>query len=113
MRPLSLFYSDTSADGVEERSLSLARSAQAERDNESCFFVRAAGGHRLTRRCHVKIYRGIISYHAKLRLRKRVSSRPPLRVAARVECRCGGRLSRRAIDSANENGLNLTRVEIR
>ncbi|GBP49638.1 hypothetical protein EVAR_37420_1 [Eumeta japonica] len=26
-------------------ALSLARSAQAERDNESCFFVRAAGFH--------------------------------------------------------------------
>ncbi|GBP48383.1 hypothetical protein EVAR_96422_1 [Eumeta japonica] len=40
VRPLSLFYSDASADGVVEiaRSvLSLARSAQAERDNESCF----------------------------------------------------------------------------
>ncbi|GBP45184.1 hypothetical protein EVAR_25889_1 [Eumeta japonica] len=30
--------------------LSLARSAQAERDNESCFFVRAAGVHRFIRR---------------------------------------------------------------
>ncbi|GBP52728.1 Oocyte zinc finger protein XlCOF7.1 [Eumeta japonica] len=37
VRPLSLLYSDTSADGVEERSL--VRSAEAERDNESCFFV--------------------------------------------------------------------------
>ncbi|GBP61775.1 hypothetical protein EVAR_96019_1 [Eumeta japonica] len=45
VRPLSLFYSDVSADGVEERSLvprSLARSAQAERDNESCFFTENA-----------------------------------------------------------------------
>ncbi|GBP69160.1 hypothetical protein EVAR_98230_1 [Eumeta japonica] len=42
VRPLSLFYSDASADGVEEiarSALSLARSAQAERDNESCFFT--------------------------------------------------------------------------
>ncbi|GBP05404.1 hypothetical protein EVAR_96731_1 [Eumeta japonica] len=39
------FCSDASSDGVEERSLSLARSAQAERDNESCLFVRAAGLH--------------------------------------------------------------------
>ncbi|GBP75381.1 hypothetical protein EVAR_34748_1 [Eumeta japonica] len=35
-------------------ALSLARSAQAERDNESCFFVRAAGVHRFIRRYHVK-----------------------------------------------------------
>ncbi|GBP46483.1 hypothetical protein EVAR_28062_1 [Eumeta japonica] len=35
---MSLFYLDASADGVEKRSLSLARSAQAERDNESCSF---------------------------------------------------------------------------
>ncbi|GBP66731.1 hypothetical protein EVAR_50110_1 [Eumeta japonica] len=52
VRPLSLFYSDASADVVEERSLSalsLARSAQAERDNESCFFVRTAGIHRFIR----------------------------------------------------------------
>ncbi|GBP65687.1 hypothetical protein EVAR_98400_1 [Eumeta japonica] len=48
------FYSDASADGVEERSLvPPALSAQAERDNESCFFVRAAGVHRLIRRYHV------------------------------------------------------------
>ncbi|GBP79933.1 hypothetical protein EVAR_75305_1 [Eumeta japonica] len=57
--PLSFFYSDASADGVEERSL--VRSPQAERDNESCFFVRAAGVHRFKRRisspekCHGKI----------------------------------------------------------
>ncbi|GBP87429.1 hypothetical protein EVAR_60690_1 [Eumeta japonica] len=41
MRPLSLLYSDASADGVGEivrTALSLARSNQAERDNESCFF---------------------------------------------------------------------------
>ncbi|GBP62798.1 hypothetical protein EVAR_50627_1 [Eumeta japonica] len=47
-------YSDVSADGVEEMArstLSLARSAQAERDNESCFFVRAADVHRLIRPC--------------------------------------------------------------
>ncbi|GBP77340.1 hypothetical protein EVAR_54712_1 [Eumeta japonica] len=31
-------------------ALSLARSAQAERDNESCFFVRASGVHRFIRR---------------------------------------------------------------
>ncbi|GBP44790.1 hypothetical protein EVAR_86605_1 [Eumeta japonica] len=31
-------------------ALSLARSAQAERDNESCFFVRAASVHRFIRR---------------------------------------------------------------
>ncbi|GBP42723.1 Zinc finger protein 62 homolog [Eumeta japonica] len=52
MRPLSLFYSDASADGVEEiarPALSLARSAQAERDNESCFFVRAASVPRFIR----------------------------------------------------------------
>ncbi|GBP12161.1 EGF-containing fibulin-like extracellular matrix protein 1 [Eumeta japonica] len=35
-------------------TLSLARSAQTERDNESCFFVRAAGVHRFIRRYHVK-----------------------------------------------------------
>ncbi|GBP08719.1 hypothetical protein EVAR_7306_1 [Eumeta japonica] len=34
-------------------ALSLARSAQAERDNESCFYVRAAGVHRFIRRYHV------------------------------------------------------------
>ncbi|GBP67293.1 hypothetical protein EVAR_43804_1 [Eumeta japonica] len=33
---------------------SLARSAQAERDNESCFFVHEAGVHRFIRRQHVK-----------------------------------------------------------
>ncbi|GBP23557.1 hypothetical protein EVAR_12840_1 [Eumeta japonica] len=32
---------------------SLARSAQAERDNESCFFVRASGVHLFIRRYHV------------------------------------------------------------
>ncbi|GBP59128.1 hypothetical protein EVAR_44368_1 [Eumeta japonica] len=56
VRPLSLFYSDASADEVEEiarSALSLARSAQAERDNESCFFVRAAGVHPFIRRYHV------------------------------------------------------------
>ncbi|GBP57836.1 hypothetical protein EVAR_41505_1 [Eumeta japonica] len=36
-------------------ALSLARSAQAERDNASCFFVRATGVHRFIRRYHVKI----------------------------------------------------------
>ncbi|GBP78426.1 hypothetical protein EVAR_63377_1 [Eumeta japonica] len=35
-------------------ALSLARSDQAERDNESCFFVHAAGVHRFIRRYHVK-----------------------------------------------------------
>ncbi|GBP70516.1 hypothetical protein EVAR_61431_1 [Eumeta japonica] len=34
--------------------LSLARSTQAERDNESRFFVRAAGFHRFIRRYHFK-----------------------------------------------------------
>ncbi|GBP86779.1 hypothetical protein EVAR_59225_1, partial [Eumeta japonica] len=40
VRPLSLFYSDASADGVKRDSSfrALARSAQAERDNESYFF---------------------------------------------------------------------------
>ncbi|GBP33829.1 hypothetical protein EVAR_25431_1 [Eumeta japonica] len=72
VRPLSLFHSDASADGVEDRSasqaerlgrsylsiarsaLSLARSAQAERDNESRFFVRPACVHRFIRRYHIK-----------------------------------------------------------
>ncbi|GBP81981.1 hypothetical protein EVAR_65587_1 [Eumeta japonica] len=56
VRPLSLFNSGASADEVEEiarSALSLARSAQAERDNESCFFVRAAGVHRFIRRTRV------------------------------------------------------------
>ncbi|GBP03739.1 hypothetical protein EVAR_69338_1 [Eumeta japonica] len=35
---------------IARSALSLARSAQAERDNESCFFVRAAGVHRFIRR---------------------------------------------------------------
>ncbi|GBP45783.1 hypothetical protein EVAR_76088_1 [Eumeta japonica] len=35
-------------------ALSLARSAQAERDNKSCFFVHAAGVHRFIRRYHFK-----------------------------------------------------------
>ncbi|GBP75364.1 hypothetical protein EVAR_61589_1 [Eumeta japonica] len=35
-------------------ALSIARSAQAERDNESCFFVHAVGVHRFIRRYHVK-----------------------------------------------------------
>ncbi|GBP20153.1 hypothetical protein EVAR_5583_1 [Eumeta japonica] len=39
---------------IARSALSLARSAQAERDNESCFFVCAAGVHRLIRRYHVK-----------------------------------------------------------
>ncbi|GBP52698.1 Mannosyl-oligosaccharide glucosidase GCS1 [Eumeta japonica] len=39
---------------VTRSALSFARSAQAERDNESCFFVPAAGVHRLIRRYHVK-----------------------------------------------------------
>ncbi|GBP08184.1 hypothetical protein EVAR_2963_1 [Eumeta japonica] len=34
--------------------LSLAHSAKAERDNESCFFVRAASVHRFIRRYQVK-----------------------------------------------------------
>ncbi|GBP37853.1 hypothetical protein EVAR_21388_1 [Eumeta japonica] len=55
-RSLSLFYSDASVDGVEEivrSALSLARSAQEERDNESCFFGRAAGVHRFISRYHI------------------------------------------------------------
>ncbi|GBP37231.1 hypothetical protein EVAR_35664_1 [Eumeta japonica] len=45
VRPLSLSYSDASADEVEERSLvPLSRSAQAERDNESCFYNRHSYG---------------------------------------------------------------------
>ncbi|GBP24801.1 hypothetical protein EVAR_14134_1 [Eumeta japonica] len=57
VRPLSLFYSDIgrwSGREIARSALSLARSAQAERDNESCFFVRAAGVHRFIRRYHVK-----------------------------------------------------------
>ncbi|GBP24806.1 hypothetical protein EVAR_14139_1 [Eumeta japonica] len=48
VRPLSLFYSDAPADRVEERSLalSLGCSAQAERDNESCFFKTNIHGHK-------------------------------------------------------------------
>ncbi|GBP40038.1 hypothetical protein EVAR_19166_1 [Eumeta japonica] len=42
-------------------ALSLARSAQAERDNESCLFVRAAGVHQLIRRYHVKSSRETFS----------------------------------------------------
>ncbi|GBP69509.1 hypothetical protein EVAR_88409_1 [Eumeta japonica] len=55
--PLSLLYMDASADGVEEMArsaLSLTRSALAERDNESCFFVRATGVHRFITRYHVE-----------------------------------------------------------
>ncbi|GBP62154.1 hypothetical protein EVAR_40604_1 [Eumeta japonica] len=47
LRPIVPFYRSFCA-------LSLARSAQAERDNESSFFVRAAGVHRFIRRYHVK-----------------------------------------------------------
>ncbi|GBP71100.1 hypothetical protein EVAR_53380_1 [Eumeta japonica] len=39
---------------IARSALSLARSAQAKRDNESCFFVHAAGVHRFIRRYHVK-----------------------------------------------------------
>ncbi|GBP32616.1 hypothetical protein EVAR_25977_1 [Eumeta japonica] len=39
---------------IARSALSLACSTQAERDNESCFFVRAAGVHRFIRRYHVK-----------------------------------------------------------
>ncbi|GBP78434.1 hypothetical protein EVAR_63385_1 [Eumeta japonica] len=39
---------------IARSALSLARSAQAERDNESCFFVHVAGIHRFIRRYHVK-----------------------------------------------------------
>ncbi|GBP90037.1 hypothetical protein EVAR_68378_1 [Eumeta japonica] len=38
---------------IARSALSLERSAQAERDNESCFFVRAAGVHRFIRSYHV------------------------------------------------------------
>ncbi|GBP00306.1 hypothetical protein EVAR_899_1 [Eumeta japonica] len=54
--PLSLFYSDIgrrSRREIARSALSLAHSAQSERDNESCFFVRAAGVHRFIRRYHV------------------------------------------------------------
>ncbi|GBP68287.1 hypothetical protein EVAR_57613_1 [Eumeta japonica] len=57
VRPLSLFYSDIgrrSGREIARSALSLARSAQAERDNESCFFVRAASVHRFIRHYHVK-----------------------------------------------------------
>ncbi|GBP55412.1 hypothetical protein EVAR_45735_1 [Eumeta japonica] len=37
-------------------ALSLARSAQVERDNELCFFVRTADVHRFIRRYHAKNY---------------------------------------------------------
>ncbi|GBP81841.1 hypothetical protein EVAR_59736_1 [Eumeta japonica] len=40
---------------IARSTLSLARSAQAQRDNESYFFVRAAGVHRFIRRYHIKI----------------------------------------------------------
>ncbi|GBP56411.1 hypothetical protein EVAR_90082_1 [Eumeta japonica] len=40
---------------IARSARSLARSAQAERDNESWFFVRAAGVHRFIRRYHVKM----------------------------------------------------------
>ncbi|GBP19199.1 hypothetical protein EVAR_11521_1 [Eumeta japonica] len=43
--------------GRSFRALSLARSAQAERDNESCFFVRAAGVHRFISRYPEEIRR--------------------------------------------------------
>ncbi|GBP55509.1 hypothetical protein EVAR_36232_1 [Eumeta japonica] len=39
---------------IARSALSLARSAQAERDNKSCFSVCAAGVHRFIRRYHVK-----------------------------------------------------------
>ncbi|GBP25883.1 hypothetical protein EVAR_81765_1 [Eumeta japonica] len=57
VRPLSLFYSDIgrwSGKEIARSTLSLARSAQAERDNESCFFVRAASVHRFIRCYQVK-----------------------------------------------------------
>ncbi|GBP11276.1 hypothetical protein EVAR_92818_1 [Eumeta japonica] len=50
VRPLSLLLGRIgrwSAREIARSALSLARSAQAERDNESCFFVHAAGVHRL------------------------------------------------------------------
>ncbi|GBP61127.1 hypothetical protein EVAR_46778_1 [Eumeta japonica] len=40
---------------IARSALSLARSAQAERDNESCFFMRAAGFHGFIRHYHIKI----------------------------------------------------------
>ncbi|GBP89905.1 hypothetical protein EVAR_66180_1 [Eumeta japonica] len=39
---------------IARSALSIARSTQAEHDNESCFFMRAAGVHRFIRRYHVK-----------------------------------------------------------
>ncbi|GBP88285.1 hypothetical protein EVAR_100127_1 [Eumeta japonica] len=39
---------------IARSALSLARSTQAERDNESCVFVRAAGIYRFIKRYHVK-----------------------------------------------------------
>ncbi|GBP86989.1 hypothetical protein EVAR_67752_1 [Eumeta japonica] len=39
---------------ITRSAFSLARSAQGECDNESCFCVRAAGVHRVIRRYHVK-----------------------------------------------------------
>ncbi|GBP04083.1 hypothetical protein EVAR_74824_1 [Eumeta japonica] len=58
VRPLSLFYSDASADGVEERSyVPRSRSHARLRRNATmshAFFVRAAGVHRFIRRYLVK-----------------------------------------------------------
>ncbi|GBP62644.1 hypothetical protein EVAR_51890_1 [Eumeta japonica] len=39
---------------IARSTLSLAHPAQAERDNDSCFFVHAAGVYRFIRRSHVK-----------------------------------------------------------
>ncbi|GBO99839.1 hypothetical protein EVAR_74236_1 [Eumeta japonica] len=83
VRPLSLFSSDASANEVREReidasqaerlgrscfsiarsALSLVHSAQAERDNESCFFMRAANVHRFIRRYHVIKISGLRPYN--------------------------------------------------
>ncbi|GBP14283.1 hypothetical protein EVAR_7702_1 [Eumeta japonica] len=46
---------------IARSALSLARSAQAERDNELCFFVRAAGVHRFIRRYHVNKLKCLLS----------------------------------------------------
>ncbi|GBP56421.1 hypothetical protein EVAR_90092_1 [Eumeta japonica] len=54
VRPLSLFYSDASADGVEERSLVPRSRSHARLWRSHAFFVRSAGVHRFIRRYHVK-----------------------------------------------------------
>ncbi|GBP05624.1 hypothetical protein EVAR_3087_1 [Eumeta japonica] len=46
---------------IARSAFSLARSAQAERDNESCFYVHAAGFQRFIKRHHVKKFMTKIS----------------------------------------------------